>query len=121
MSENILGTMIKNAIEGIADAETRLRVWLSDPDNIHWIGKPGPGYTSVFPLSILRKRFVTKNGTEMSIQQGASHYCDYDSVELFYCPPHWILNQYGDAPGPYCKVPISVVAQYIALLERDGK
>ena len=96
--------------------EQRIRDWLNDPANIL------DAIPAIFPQRgfkriIIRNRFVTKNGIEVSIQQGASHYCNEDSVEMWCCPHHPLLDPYGDGEDPYGWVPITVVAQYIDALE----
>jgi hypothetical protein len=68
---------------------------------------------------ILRSHFVTNNGFRISIQQGATHYCTFDSVELWSCPHRPILDPYGDGEDPYARVPLSVVAAYIDELELE--
>lgn len=98
--------------------EQRIRAWLADPANI------SEQHPAIFPqkgfeMNILRKSFETANGCSISIQQSASHYCNLDSVEMWYCPHREILNPYGDGESPYGWVPIEVVAQYIDILEGE--
>jgi hypothetical protein len=98
--------------------EQRIRAWLADPANIH-MSTPAIFPERGFEHITLRNRFVTKNGLEVSIQQGASHYCNEDSVEMWCCPHHPLLDPYGDGESPYGWVPITVVAQYIDALEGE--
>ncbi len=100
--------------------EMRLRVWLADSANIYQ-KQPAvmSSYGNGFDYIIMRDRFVTRNGHKISIQQGASHYCDEDSVEMWRCPHRPILDAYGTGEDPYARVPISVVAQYIDILEGE--
>ena len=95
----------------------RVQAWLGNPVNrdvdreslLRIVGRP--------QRAILRSHFVTNNGISISIQQGATHYCTHDSVELWNCPHHELLAPYGDGQDPYAKVPLTVVAQYIDALE----
>lgn len=104
----------------MSKTEQRIRAWLSDQANVtfkrHAIS-PKRG----FEYEIMRNHFTTSNGITLSIQQGASNYCDKDSVEMWYCPHREILDQYGDGDNPYGWVPISVAAQYIDILEGESK
>lgn len=96
----------------------RVQAWLDNPVNRHtdkdWDFEPLPYKPARL---ILRSPFITTNGISMSIQQGATHYCTHDSVELWNCPHHPLLEPYGDGENPYARVPISVVAEYIDALE----
>lgn len=62
-------------------------------------------------LQGIRSLYVCANGRTLSIQQSITHYCTRDTVELWNCAHHSMLEPYGD--GPYAYVPISVVADYI--------
>jgi hypothetical protein len=96
----------------------RLRSWLSNPVNRHVDEPYGLSISPDKPdRIIMRSRFVTTNGISLSIQQGATHYCTHDSVELWCCPHHQILEPYGDGEHPYARVPLVVIAQYIDALE----
>lgn len=101
--------------------EMRLRVWLGDDANIR-ARHPASfrTYGNEFDHIILRNKFVTRNGISVSIQQGASHYCDAGSVEMWCCPHHPILDAYGTGEDPYARVPLSVVAQYIDAIEGEA-
>lgn len=101
--------------------EQRIRAWLSDQANIttkRYAIVPQRG----FEHDIMREHFTTSNGITVSIQQGASHYCDEDSVEMWCCPHHPILAPFSSDEGdnPYGWVPISVAAQYIDILEGEA-
>ena len=107
------------------DTEQRTRAWLSAQANVN-LKRPALKPQRGFEYDIHRNYFVTSNGIEVSIQQGASHYCDKDSVEMWHCPHHPILDAYGseDENGcrnPYGWVPVSVVARYIDILEGQTK
>lgn len=101
------------------ETEKRLRQWLADPANIHCRAPaifPQRGFEEV----LLRQPFITRNGYEISIQQGASHYCNGDQVEMWYCPHRPMLDEYGTGEDPYGWVPISVAADYIEALEGES-
>lgn len=103
--------------------EIRLKQWLSDPANI-FVRDQWPVSRNGFSEMLIRNRFVTSNGYGISIQQGASHYCNHGSVELWHCPHRPILDDYEsvDEDGirhPYGWVPLSIVAQYIDILEAE--
>lgn len=97
----------------------RIQAWLDNPVNRH-IDNP-LAVRSYDPNKpdrvILRSYFITNNGISVSIQQGATHYCTFDSVELWGCPHHHILDPWGNGSDPYARVPLTVVAQYIDALE----
>lgn len=96
----------------------RIQAWLDNPVNRH---TDMPASIELYPdrpsRTILRSPFVTNNGITVSIQQGATHYCTHDSVEMWNCPHHELLAPYGDGDDPYARVPLDVVAQYIDALE----
>ena len=100
--------------------EQRIRDWLADTANI-LNAMPAIFPQRGFEQIIMRKPFVTENGVEVSIQQSASHYCNEDSVEMWCCPHHPLLDSYGTGEDPYGWVPIPVVAQYIDALEKEGE
>ena len=96
----------------------RIQAWLDNPVNRHSDTKLAIDADPNKPdRIILRSPFITNNGISISIQQGATHYCTHDSVELWDCPHHELLAPYGDGVDPYAKVPLTVVAQYIDALE----
>lgn len=73
-----------------------------------------------FDVVIIRDYFETSNGHKVSIQQSASHYCSEDSVEMWMCPHHPMLDKYRtDDESPYGWVPLDVVAQYIDAIEQE--
>lgn len=99
----------------------RLKAWLADEANYsgekHPL-EPAPYAYNGLPYSVIRKRFVTANGYQISIQQSGSHYCkDETEVELWACPHSLILMAYGNGEDPYPNVPLEVVAGYIDALE----
>lgn len=98
--------------------QQRIRDFLADESNVS-LKTPAVFPEKGFEYNILRRPFVTANGKEISIQQGESHYCNEDSVEMWHCPHRPILDAYGDGESPYAWVPISVVAQYIDELEGE--
>jgi hypothetical protein len=65
----------------------------------------------------VRKRFRLNNGKGISIQQSDGHYCTPDSVEMYYCPHSALLAPYDtsgqDGYGPYARVPLHVVVDYL--------
>ena len=98
----------------------RTQAWLDNPVNRHsdtqvadslYLHPDRPNRI------ILRSPFITNNGISVSIQQGATHYCTHDSVEMWNCPHHELLNPGGAGSDPYARVPLTVVAQYIDALE----
>lgn len=96
----------------------RVQAWLDNPVNRHSDTRLAIDADPNKPdRIILRSYFITSNGITISIQQGATHYCTHDSVELWDCPHHPILDPYGDGQDPYPRVPIPVVAAYIDALE----
>lgn len=100
--------------------EQFIREWLSNPLHINNKQKVSFG-TNGFDHIVIRNHFELQNGRTISIQQGASHYCDENSVELWSCPHKPILDPYlceidGEV-HPYSRVPISVLADYIDILE----
>ena len=96
----------------------RIQAWLDNPVNRHTDIEATFVSGMDKPMrSILRSSFVTNNGISVSIQQGATHYCTLDSVEMWNCPHHELLKPYGDGSDPYARVPLAVVAQYIDALE----
>lgn len=105
--------------------EQFVREWLANPAHIHTQTRHEEvvGKSNGFDSMIMRNHFELRNGGTISIQQGASHYCDKDSVELWLCPHKPILEPYGWADddgnysNPYSHVPISVLADYIDILE----
>lgn len=107
--------------------EQLIREWLSNPEHIH-VKDPVLHSSNGFDHMLIRDRFELSYGGSISIQQGATHRCDKDSVELWYCPHRPILEPYGcpDEYGdyfnePYSRVPISVLADYIDELEKEVK
>ena len=96
--------------------EERIHAWLANRVNRH-AEKEWHTHNNWLTHMILRSHFTTTNGITISIQQGSTHYCDPDSVELWECPHHPILKPYGDGTSPYGYVPITVLAQYIDALE----
>lgn len=102
----------------------RLKAWLADEANIHIRTKLPEDIADLLngmPDTVLRKRFVTANGIEVSIQQSATHYCrNENEVEMWCCPHREVLAPYGDGEDPYGHVPLEVVAQYIDELESDA-
>jgi hypothetical protein len=101
----------------------RLKAWLADEDNIHNKHDYDNDamrnvITNGMHFTCLRKRFVTKNGYSISIQQSGTHYCNNENeVEMWHCPPSPLLVNYGDGSDPYAYVPLEVVAGYIDSLE----
>lgn len=98
----------------------RLKAWLADEGNY---ARPKVFLEFKFPYNdmpynLVRKRFVTRNGYEISIQQSAGHYCSGENeAEVWACPPSPLLIPYGDGEDPYAYVPLEVVAGYIDALE----
>lgn len=103
--------------------ETRLRGWLADKKHFHSYTdlEEGNPFTACnnngHSFMGVRRRFVTRNGYRVSIQQSATHYCGADSVEMWECKHHPMLEPYGDGTDPYARVPLRVVAAYIDWLE----
>lgn len=101
----------------------RLKAWLADEANIHskheYEGDIMANViTNGMRFTCLRKKFVTRNGYEISIQQSGTHYCNNDNeVEMWTCPPSPLLLAYGTGEDPYAYVPLEVVAGYIDSLE----
>lgn len=101
------------------DTYTRLCGWLADKANFKVYMPLSEGETRLygnndFDFRGVRKRFVTRNGYKVSIQQSATHYCGNDSVEMFNCLPHEMLESYGEGDSRlYSHVPLRDVAQYI--------
>jgi len=106
------------AAPAVMPKEKRVRDFLADRSNdLHRHPLEDKLQDNGFSEAVLRNGFVLANGTKISIQQGATHYCDPDSVEMWNCPHLPILDDYGDGHSPYARVPISVAAQYIEQLE----
>jgi hypothetical protein len=105
----------------------RLKAWLIDPNNIHAHRKLPDDMIELLdkeklllPETVIRKRFVTTNGIEISIQQSAMHYCrNTDEVEMWCCPHRAVLDPYGTGEDPYSYVPLEVVAAYVDELESE--
>jgi hypothetical protein len=101
----------------------RLKAWLADEGNYARekvvFDSPLPNLYNDMGYTVIRKRFITRNGYEISIQQSGTHYCrDENEVELWYCPPSPLLLAYGGGDDdPYAYVPLEVVAGYIDSLE----
>lgn len=96
----------------------RVQAWLDNPVNRQIDQEALASIYAHRPnRTILRSMFITNNGISISIQQGATHYCTHDTVEMWNCPHHPILDPYGNGDDPYARVPISVVAEYIDALE----
>jgi hypothetical protein len=101
----------------------RLKAWLADDENIL---REKQGISNLLDNDLkytcLRKRFVTTNGIEISIQQSGTHYCHNENeVEMWHCPHSPLLMAYGDGnDDPYGYVPLEVVAGYIDSLESLG-
>lgn len=105
------------------DTYTRLCGWLADKANFKVYMPLSEEETRLygnndFGFRGVRKRFVTRNGYKVPIQQSATHYCGNDSVEMLNCLPHEMLEPYREGDSyPYSHVPLRVVAQYIDWLE----
>jgi len=101
----------------------RLKAWLADEANFarkfQLSDGRTPGLYNDMPYSGVRKRFITRNGYSISIQQSGTHYCNNENeVELWCCPPSPLLTLYGNGDDdPYAFVPLEVVAGYIDSLE----
>lgn len=98
----------------------RLKAWLADEGNFARdkaeLVLPSPN--NHMEYFVVRKRFVTRNGYRISIQQSGTHYCgSKNEVELWKCPHNPILMAYGDGETPYAYVPLEIVAGYIDSLE----
>lgn len=98
----------------------RLKAWLTDPANV-MMRKPlvmPNSRRNNMDYTCLRKRFVTANGLEISIQQSGTHYCSNENeVEMWHCPHNPLLMAYGEGDDVYAYVPLEVVAGYIDALE----
>lgn len=99
----------------------RLKAWLADEGNFEYKREFSDGYSNPYnelQYHAIRKRFMTSNGYEISIQQSGGHYCkDETEVEMWCCPHSPLLIPYGDGTDPYAYVPLEVVAGYIDSLE----
>jgi len=104
----------------------RLKAWLADDANFRTRHLYDSYASRSLPVPFnrhmgVRRRFVTRNGIHISIQQSATHHCNTENeVEMWHCPPSPLLAAYGDGPGPYAYVPLEVVAGYIDSLESLG-
>lgn len=101
----------------------RLKAWLADEANFARKfdlsdGRPPRLYNDMTYIGV-RKRFITRNGYSISIQQSGTHYCNNENeVEMWHCPPSPLLALYGNGEDdPYAFVPLEVVAGYIDSLE----
>lgn len=101
----------------------RLKAWLADEANFlrekTVLDPPPLSLYNDLDYMVIRKRFVTRNGYSISIQQSATHYCSNENeVELWHCPHSPLLALYGNGEDdPYAYVPLEVVAGYIDSLE----
>jgi hypothetical protein len=100
----------------------RLKAWLADEANFARKFDLSDGRTSLYNDMThigVRKRFITRNGYSISIQQSGTHYCNNENeVEMWHCPPSPLLALYGNGEDdPYAFVPLEVVAGYIDSLE----
>jgi len=90
-----------------------------------WLVETTPKlYYSFKDMQHLRKNFVCKDGTVISIQASKTHYCSpryngpyrYDSVEISYDGEHAeILKNYTDTEPIYGYVPVDIVEKLIEL------
>lgn len=100
----------------------RLKAWLADETNFlgstHVHDPPLLSSYNGLMYAVIRKRFITRNGYSISIQQSSTHYChDTNEVEMWHCPHSPLLALYGDGEDPYAYVPLEVAAGYIDSLE----
>ncbi len=100
----------------------RLKAWLADEANFtrekQVYDPPLPSLYNDLGYTVVRKRFITRNGYSISIQQSGTHYChNANEVEMWHCPHSPLLALYGDGEDPYAYVPLEVVAGYIDSLE----
>jgi hypothetical protein len=100
----------------------RLKAWLADETNFlggkHVYDPPRPTLYNDLGYTVIRKRFTTRNGYSISIQQSGTHYCHNENeVEVWHCPHSPLLALYGDGEDPYAYVPLEIVAGYIDSLE----
>lgn len=105
------------------DTHARLCGWLADKANFHVyreLSKEEAQFrgNNTFTFRGVRIPFVTRNGHTVSIQQSATHYCGAETVEMWHCRHHAMLEPYGEGSSdPYAHVPLKVVAAYIDWLE----
>lgn len=99
----------------------RLKAWLADDGNVEYkrpFSEDYPNTHNNLRFHCIRKRFITRNGYSISIQQSGGHYCkDENEVEMWCCPHNPLLIPYGNGEDPYAYVPLEVVAGYIDSLE----
>lgn len=93
----------------------KLRAFLADPS--FFVSGPYAAYTTRngFDQIVVRYAVVCVDGTTVSVQQGASHYCtkDANTFELWNCPHSELLAPYGDGDVPYAHVPFATVVAYL--------
>lgn len=70
------------------------------------------------PYCGVRHKMLTHDGSSWSIQYSASHYCSGTqdeplSFEVWQCPKHPLLGQYGDGSDPYAFVPIETLCRVL--------
>jgi len=95
----------------------RLHYHMENEDNI---ASRTPFKLRGFDFAVVRRSFVTKNGVKLSIQQGASHYCNkkQNQYELGFVPFSKLLEPYGSEEDPiFGYVPEEVVIAYIDEIE----
>jgi hypothetical protein len=94
----------------------KLTAWLADPANYNGPAQPWPFTRNGFDHMVVRNRFECADGTTVSIQQGAAHYCskDANTFEVWGAArPHGALAAYGDGEEPWAHVPFDIVVAYI--------
>jgi len=100
----------------------RLRAFLADEANVTMRGPSVFDMGNGFRDTVMRRHFQCSNGITVSIQQGATHYCNKieNTFEMWNCPHLPMLQPYGSGEdGPYAHVPFDVVVQYIDAIESD--
>lgn len=94
----------------------KLTAWLADPANYFGEPQPWPHARNGFDFIGVRKPFACADGTTVSIQQSATHYCtkDENTFEVWNaCAPVDVFDPYGDGEDPWAHVPFDVVVAYI--------
>ncbi len=93
----------------------KLREFLADESNFVTRSQPYEFSGNGFGFVGVRRAFECADGTTVSIQQSASHYCtkDANTFELWNCPRSELLAPYGEGVDPYAHVPFDVVVAYI--------
>lgn len=94
-----------------------LQAWLADDTNFHYKRENIIPHKD-FNFMGVRNHLTLTNKETLSIQQSSSHNCDKASVEMWFCPHHYILDPYGNGNDPYDNVPLSVVVEYLNLVEQ---